>query len=120
MPSKQKNSFPDSLLNAYDAMIAGLEGVERKGATIPYTSLNGHMFSNLNSEGKLHLRLPKESREKFIEQYKTKLAEAYGVVLKEYVVVPDELFADARKMKKYLRESYEYVKSLKPKATKKK
>ena len=115
MPAIKKSSIPDNILEAYDNMIEVLEGIERKGATTPYTSLNGHMFSFLDAEGKLSLRLSKESREAFIDKHQTKLAEQHGAILKEYVVVPDELFQNVGAMKDYFRESYEYVQSLKPK-----
>ena len=115
MPARKKSSIPDNILKVYDKMIEALEGIERKGATMPYTSLNGHMFSFLDAEGRLSLRLSTESREAFIDRHQTKLAEQHGAILKEYVVVPDELFQNVRSMKEYFRESYEYVKSMKPK-----
>ena len=37
------------------------------------------------------LRLPKDEREKFLKKYKTKLYEAYGTVMPEYVAVPMQL-----------------------------
>lgn len=44
----------------YDKLVATNPAIARKGASIPYTSLNGHMFSFITIEGKLALRLPKE------------------------------------------------------------
>lgn len=32
----------------YDRLIAANPNFERKGKTMPYTSVNGHMFSQLN------------------------------------------------------------------------
>lgn len=101
-------------------MLEGLEDIVRKGATMPYTSLNGHMFSFLDANGRLSLRLPGDSREAFISKHKTKLSEQHGAVMKEYVLVPEKLFGDIEAMKSYFKESYEYVRSLKPKATSKK
>jgi ABC-type transporter MlaC component len=86
---------------------------------MPYTSLNGHMFSLLTKEGRLDLRLPPAEREAFLKKYETKLAEQYGAVLKEYVDVPDALLKKTRDLKKYFDISYAYVGSLKPKPTKK-
>ena len=63
--------------------------VELKGATVPYTSLNGHMFSYVSKDGKLELRLPVAEREAFLKKYKAKLWQAYGTVQPEYVEVPD-------------------------------
>ena len=46
-------------LASYEKLVATNTKVERKGATMPYTSLNGHMFSLLTREGWLALRLPR-------------------------------------------------------------
>ncbi len=91
--------------------------VERKGAAMPYTSLNGHMFSFLTNTGKLALRLPDDERGAFLKKYKTRLCEQHGTVLKEYVEVPDALLKKTRELKKYFDVSSAYVASLKPKAT---
>jgi hypothetical protein len=87
---------------------------------VPYTSLNGNMFSYLHASGAMALRLPPEEREKFLKKYKTKLFEAYGVVQKEYVTVPDTLLEKTAELKPYFAMSYEYAKTLKPKPAKKK
>jgi hypothetical protein len=69
---------PAAKIALYDKLVATNPKVERKGATVPYTSLNGHMFSYLSKEGKLALRLPPGEREAFLKKYKAKLCEAYG------------------------------------------
>ena len=107
-------------LELYEKLVATNPNVRRKGKTMPYTSVNGHMFSLLDKEGKLGLRLPKEEREKFLSEYKTELFVQYGAVMKEYVVVPDDLLKKTDELKKYFELSYGYVSSLKPKPTKKK
>jgi hypothetical protein len=115
--AKAAAAVPSDKLELYEKLVATNPKVERKGATVPYTSLNGHMFSYLSRDGKMALRLPSEEREVFLKKYKTTLCEAYGVVQPEYVVVPDALLASTRELKKYFDRSYEYVGSLKPKAT---
>lgn len=97
---------------------AGLPGVSVKGDTVPYTSVNGHMFSYLSKSGTLCLRLPMESRDAFLKAYKTKLSTQYGIVQKEYVEVPDTLLAKTSELRKYFALSYAYVCGLKPKPTK--
>jgi hypothetical protein len=72
-------------LALYEKLVATNPKIERKGDTVPYTSLNGHMFSYLSKEGKLALRLPAVEREAFLKKYKAKLCEAYGKVQPEYV-----------------------------------
>ena len=91
--------------------------IERKGATVPYTSVNGNMSSYLSKEGKLALRLGAKDREAFIVKYGARLARSYGVIQPEYVEVPDELLASTAKLKKFFDASYAYVSSLKPKPT---
>jgi hypothetical protein len=107
-------------LELYEKLIATNPEVERKGDTVPYTSVNGNMFSYLSKAGELALRLPEGEREAFLKKYKTKLCEAYGVVQKEYVVVPDAVLKKTQELKRFFDQSYAYVSSLKPKATKKK
>jgi hypothetical protein len=120
MSAPKKNNIPVDKLELYEKLVATNPTIERKGAANPYTSLNGHMFTYLNPSGSLALRLPAEAREKFLKKYKTKLFEAYGAVMKEYVTVPDSLLKNTKELQKYFELSYEYVGSLKPKPTKKK
>jgi hypothetical protein len=117
MAKKKESGHPPELIASYDKLISTIPGLERKGAAIPYTSLNGHMFSYLSKEGTLALRLPAASIEGFLKKYNTKLQEAYGIVQKEYVVVPDSLLKRTAELKKYFAESYSHIASLKPKPT---
>jgi TfoX/Sxy family transcriptional regulator of competence genes len=115
-----KKSASNPAVDLYDRLIATMPKLERKGAANPYTSLNGNMFTLLHQSKTLAIRLPEDERVSFIKKHKTKLFEAYGVVMKEYVEVPDSLLKNTAELKKYLAASYEYAKTLKPKATKKK
>ncbi len=120
MALKKKSSIPPDKSELSDQLIATHSKIERKGAAMGYTSLNGHMFTLLGPSGVLALRLPEEERGKFLKKYKTKLYEAYGAVMKEYVAVPDSLFKNTNELKRYLALSYDYVGTLKLKPTKKK
>ena len=115
MPKPKAASAPPEKLELYEKLVATNPKVERKGATVPYTSLNGHMFSYLSKEGKLALRLPSPDREAVLKKYKANLCTAYGVVQPEYVEVPDALLAKTGELKKYFNASYAYVSTLKPK-----
>jgi hypothetical protein len=115
VPKPKTVATPSGSLELYEKLVATNPKVERKGATVPYTSLNGHMFSYLSKEGKVALRLPPADREAFLKKYKAKLCSAYGVVQPEYVEVPDALLAKTGELKKYFDSSYTYVSSLKPK-----
>ena len=114
---KASSEIPADKLALYEKLVMTNPKVQRKGDTVPYTSLNGHMFSYLAKNGKLALRLPPEEREAFLKKYKTKLFEAYGIVQKEYVEVPDSLLIKTSELKKFFDISFAYVRSLKPKPT---
>jgi hypothetical protein len=116
--SEKKANVDPAKLALYEKLVQTNPRVELKGATHPYTSLNGHMFSYLHPRGELALRLPEEEREAFLGRYKTTLFEAYGVVQKEYVTVPDSRLKKTAELKKYFDLSCRYVATLKPKTTK--
>ena len=118
--AKPTGSVPPDKLALYEKLVATNPAVELKGATVPYTSLNGNMFSYLSKEGKLELRLPAEEREAFLKKYKAKLCEAYGKVQPEYVEVPDSLLASTRELKRFFDSSYNYVSTMKAKPAAKK
>jgi hypothetical protein len=104
-------------LPLYEKVVAQLPGVERKGDTMPYTSLNGHMFSVLHKDGSVALRLPPDERDKFLRKYRTTHPSQYGVVQMDYVVVPDALLAKTAEVGKFFEIGRAYVASLKPKAS---
>jgi hypothetical protein len=109
----------DEKVKLYERLVATNPSVQRKGATVPYTSFSGHMFSYLAKSGELALRLPEGPREMFLKKYKTTLCAQYGIVQKEYVMVPDRLLKKTQELKTYFDLSYAYVGSLKPKPGKK-
>lgn len=117
MVSKKEHSISPEKFAQYEKLVATNPKVELKGATIPYTSHKGHMFSNFNPDGTLGLRLPPDEIEPFIKKYKTGLVQAYGITRKEYVVIPDKLLANTKELKPYFDMSFEYVDSLKAKPT---
>jgi hypothetical protein len=117
MSAKTIATVPAEKLALYEKVVATAPGIQRKGATVPYTSLNGNMFSYLDKTGSLALRLPAEAREAFVAKYKGGPVMPYGVVQKEYVAVPEALLANTAELAPYFAQSVEYAKSLKPKPT---
>lgn len=109
--------IPDSYLERYNRLIDAFSDIERKGKTTPYTSMNGHMFSFLTKEGVLGLRLSKEDRERFMEDYDSELMEQHGRIMKEYVEVPEEVWEKEAEIRDYFALSIRYVSGLKPKKT---
>lgn len=102
-------------LKIYDKLISTNSDFKRKGKTMPYTSANGYMFTLLNKEGEIGIRLPKESALKFMDKYQTTRFKSHGHFMKDYVLVPEKLFDNIEMLSDYLSESYSFVMSLKPK-----
>lgn len=104
-------------LRLYDKLVAAVPNLERKGATMPYTSVNGNMFSFLTKTGQLALRLPTDERNAFLKKYKATLCEQHGRVMEEYVEVPDTVLKKTPELTKFFELSFVYVSALKPKPT---
>jgi len=121
MPTKtKKTTGSNPKIELYENLIATIPNLDRKGDANPYTAMNGNMFTLLHQSSRLAIRLPDDQREEFLKKYKTTLFEAYGAVMKEYVAVPDAMLENTKELKKYLKFSYEYAKTLKPKPSRKK
>ena len=108
---------PADRLSLYERVVEATPGVERKGATMPYTSRNGHMFSFLDPSGSMALRLPADAREAFLALYGAGLAVQHGRTLQEYVIVPGDLLERTDELQAWLARSHDWVETLKPKPT---
>jgi hypothetical protein len=102
-------------LKIYDELVSKCQRFERKGKTMPYTSVNGHMFSLLNKTGEIGIRFSKEVQEKYIEEFGTTIFKSYNAIMHGYVLIPENMLEDLDNVAKYLDESYDYVMSLEPK-----
>lgn len=108
---------PSDRLALYEQVVRRVPGLERKGATMPYTSRNGHMFSLLDPTGSMALRLPPDARVQFLSRYSSRIAEQYGHTMPEYVVVPDALLDRTDELSPWLAQSHDWIGTLKPKST---
>lgn len=108
------------LLAGYERLVAAHPHAVLKGDTMPYTSLNGHMYSYFTKDNFLALKLPEAEIEKFLAQYQTTLVQQYGIIQKQYVAVPGTLLQKTDELLHWFAMSYAYVSTLKPKPTNKK
>ncbi len=116
MPTKKDmGHIPQAKLDFFKKLIDTNSRIEFKGATVPYVSFNGHMFAYFEKDGTFGLRLPDAERDQFLKKYNSTLFISYGVVKKEFVLVPDLLFGKMKEFKTWFDKSFEYVKSLKAK-----
>jgi hypothetical protein len=117
--AKSTDGPPADAVALYERLLATAPGAERKGATVPFTALNGHMFSYLSKTGIVCLRLPPREREAFLAKYQARLCQQYGIVQREYVEVPPALLKKTAELKSYFAASLAFVKTMKPKGGKK-
>jgi hypothetical protein len=73
------------------------------------------MFTLLNKDAQIGIRLPKEAATEFIEKHDTGFYYSYGAKMKDYVLVPESLWANKKLMANYFEQSFAYVNTLKPK-----
>jgi hypothetical protein len=111
---------PAEALDFYAAVVDGSTGdAALKGAKNPYTARNGHMFSFLDIDGTMALRLPDDLREEFLARYESGAVVQYGRVMHGYVSIPTELLRKTDELGDWFDKSYEWIGTLKSKATKK-
>lgn len=116
MPGGSKYEGPPEALALYtQAVNAGRGDSVVKGAKNPYTSRNGHMFSFLDAEGNMALRLSDDLQEEFDTQYESGPVIQYGSVMRGYVSVPAELLQNTDKLSDWFTKSYDWIGTLKPK-----
>ena len=104
----------EDVLKIYEEAIA-MAGLERKGKTMPYTSSNGHMFSQLNKDNQIGVRLSKEETAEFDFKYGAEPFLSYGAKMREYVLIPDKLLQKKEELSRYLKKGLEFVNSKPPK-----
>jgi len=102
-------------LALYDEAVAKCSRFERKGKTMPYTSANGHMFSLLNKAGELGIRFSKDVQQKYIEELPTTTFESYGATMRGYILIPEHICSDNKRLVSFLNEGFDFVMSLEPK-----
>ena len=102
-------------LEIYDSITEACNGFDRKGKKMIYTSSNGYMFTLLNKDAEIGIRLPKDEAAKFMEKHDAGFYYSYGAKMKDYVLVPESLWSNKNLMVSYFEHSFSYVNSLPPK-----
>ncbi|MEM7416654.1 MAG: hypothetical protein AAF389_14205 [Gemmatimonadota bacterium] len=115
----EKTPVSEAQIAAYDRLLATHPEIQRKGKNLLYTSVNGHMFTVFSTDALLGIRLSKEDRSRFLEEYDSELLKSYGAVMREYVTIPPDLLDETETLAPWLHASWDYVTSLAPKPTKK-
>ena len=113
-----KSNATEETLQLYQDLLCSA-GLEPKGKNMPYTSMNGNMYSFVAKEGYVGIRLSKDDFNEFIQKFDAQQAISYGAKMHEYVQVPEKVLKQTSLLSEYMKRSHEYAKTLKPKPTKK-
>jgi len=117
--AKAKNQTDPKVMAAFDIMISSVPDVERKGAAMPYVSVNGNMYASISKANVIGLRLSKEDLAEFLINLETELFESLpGFFQKEYGAVPAIMLSDKELLQSWFKKSHQNALTLKPKKTK--
>ena len=110
------NPAPPEAVSAFAAATKDIEGLERR-KMFGYDAVFAHnrMVAGLHEVGMV-LRLPDEDRERFVAEHQSKPFVVMGRVMREYVVVPESLYADTKALSRWVRDGLDYAASLPPKS----
>ena len=104
----------------YVALLARYLKVEPKGAKSAYTSMNGNMYTFLDPDGRLCVRLGKDEQKAFLEKHPGSEVVMYNSVMRGYVGLPAEMFASDDEAGRMLKASFAFAETLPAKPTTKK
>lgn len=108
--SKKTENLP-----VYVALVDALFDDEVKGKANPYTSMNGNMYSFLDDQGRICLRMAEADRERFADLFGTGPVRQYGAIMKGYVSILPEFLADKEVLAEAFACSLRYAQNLKKK-----
>ena len=117
MPKGSQYPGPPEALERYLTLVEASGNGEVKGAKNPYTSRNGHMFSFLDPEGTLAIRLSDAATEEFRSRYDSGPVIQYGRTMQGYSSVPPDLVDDVDALRAWYDRSWEWIGTLAPKPT---
>jgi len=115
--AKADATVDPKVLAAFDAMISGVSGVERKGAAMPYLSVNGNMCAMISKANVIGLRFGKDDLAAFMAAGGELFEGTPGFINKEYGGVPAAMLGDIKALKRWFKLSHAYAGTLKPKKT---
>jgi hypothetical protein len=115
--AKAETTTDPKVLAAFDAMIGAVPGVTRKGAAMPYVSVNGNMYGMISKADVIGIRLGKDDLAAFMAAGGVPFEGTPGFINNEYGGVPAALLADSKTLRAWFKKSHAFAAALKPKKT---
>ncbi len=111
---------PPELVEQFQAAVAGIDGVEvRPMFGYPAAFVGGNLTAGLFRDTMM-VRLPAAEREACLEAGWSPLEPMPGRPMREYLVLPREVVADAAATRTWVETAAAFVRTLPPKETKRK
>ncbi len=112
---------PPELIALLDKMVLSFDCQRRMMFGYPVYFVNNNMFTGTHQDN-VFLRLSEVDREEILSKSDevSPFEPMKGRIMKEYVVLPDSILKDSRRLRRWLNRSYDYVSSLPKKELKKK
>ena len=110
----------DRVVEIYQSLVADYPDLTIKGAKSAYTAINGNMFSFVDADGLMCVRLSKEDKEAFENAHGTGDVVQHGAIMQGYVPVPEAMLVEIETLKAVFAKGVANARKLKPKPTKKK
>lgn len=104
----------DETVAIFDRVVGASDRFERKGKANPYTSANGHMFSQVNKDGELGIRLPKPRQAELLDTYGAGPFKSYGATMRDYVCLTQAMLGDDALVAGLLNEGFDFVMAMPP------
>lgn len=104
--AEQKN------LELYRALVERFFDDRVKGKANPYTSMNGNMFSFLDKAGVICLRMSKDDRIAYSQEFGTGDVIQYGSVMRGYVAIPEDRLDEPDSLEKAFASCLSFARSL--------
>ena len=101
-------------LNIYDEIIRNAKVLTEKVKKCFTPRERVYVFS-IKKMGKIGIWWPTNEAQKLKEKYNTTGFKSYGALMKDYVLIPEELLKNTELMISYFSRSFKYVKSHEPK-----
>lgn len=110
---------PEELVERFRAAVAGIEDLEqRKMFGYPAGFIGGNMTTSLHQESWI-VRLSEDDRHERLDAGWSTFEPMPGRVMREYLALPDEVIADRDEARRWVERAVSYVRTLPPKAAKK-
>ncbi len=103
-----------ALIDVFEAAIAAAGSFERKGKANPYTSANGHMFSQINKDDQLGIRLPKSRQADLLARFWAGPFKSYGATMRDYVCLTADMLVQPALVTELLNEGHAFVSAMPP------